>query len=38
MEERDVPQAAAFLETLLKVYPEDRARPEDIIDHPWFSD
>jgi len=38
IEKRDVPQTTAFLETLLKVRPEDRARPEDIIDHPWFSD
>jgi len=38
IEKRDVPHATAFLEMLLKVRPEDRARPEDIIDHPWFSD
>jgi len=38
IEKRDVPQTTAFLEMLLKVRPEDRARPEDILDHPWFSD
>jgi len=38
IEEKEVAQATAFLETLLKVRAEDRARPEDIIDHPWFSD
>lgn len=38
IEKRDVPQATDFLERLLKIRPEDRARPEDIIDHPWFSD
>ena len=38
IEKRNVPQATDFLETLLKVRPEDRARPADIIDHPWFSD
>ena len=38
IEKRDVPHATAFLETLLKVRPEDRAWPEDILDHPWFSD
>ncbi|KIM36903.1 hypothetical protein M413DRAFT_424015 [Hebeloma cylindrosporum] len=38
IERRDVAQATAFLDTLLKVRPEDRSRAEDVIDHPWFSD
>ncbi|KAF8161647.1 kinase-like domain-containing protein [Crassisporium funariophilum] len=38
IEKSDVSGATSFLETLLKLRPENRARPQDIIDHQWFSD
>lgn len=38
LEKKDVSGAAAFLDLLLRMHPEDRARPEAVIDHPWFTE
>ncbi|KAF8953644.1 kinase-like domain-containing protein [Flammula alnicola] len=38
LEKGDVLGTTAFLEMLLRIRPEDRAMPEDIIDDQWFSD
>ena len=38
IEKSDVVGTTAFLNTLLILRPDDRARPQDIIDHQWFSE
>ena len=38
IEKSDVVGTADFLNTLLKLQPDNRARPRDIIDHQWFSE
>jgi len=37
VEKSEVEGTAEFLGTMLKLRPEDRAKPDEIIDHPWFS-
>lgn len=37
IERSEVEGTTQFLGTLLRLKPEDRANPEDIIDHEWFS-
>jgi len=38
IERNDVVGTAAFLNTLLNLRPDSRARPHDIIDHQWFGE
>jgi hypothetical protein len=38
IEKNDVVGTATFLNTLLNLRPDNRARPRDIIDHQWFSE
>lgn len=38
IEKSDVVGTDTFLNTLLNLRPENRARPRDIIDHQWFSE
>lgn len=37
IEKSEVEGTTQFLETLLRLNPEDRANPEDIFNHEWFS-